>query len=113
MSSFVFLCTPDSPAIPTSCMTVSDMTSLENSSHASSSGSCIPLMRSVEHFWKASNSAVRGVASLFSNLKRVALGERRPEGGQSKYVIQEAGTSSIMAPVNHRAAASMGHPNLH
>ena len=70
-------------------------------------------MRSAEHFWKASNSAVRGVASLFSNLKLVALGERRAEGGQSKYVIQEAGTSPIMAPVKQRAAASMGHPNLH
>ena len=38
--------------------TVSDTTSSEYSSHASSSGSCIPLMRSAEHFRKASDAAL-------------------------------------------------------
>ena len=77
LSSLVFLCTPDSPTMLTSSTTVSDMTSSEYSSHASSSGSCIPLMRSAEHFRKASDAALRGAAPLFFGLELLGLGESR------------------------------------
>ena len=95
LSSLVFLRRPDSPAMPTSSMTVSDTALLEYSSHVSSSGSCIPLMRSAEHFRKASDSALRGVVSLFSNLRLVSLDECRAEGGQNKYVNQEGGNHQL------------------
>jgi len=74
LSSLVFLWTADSPNTLTSSTTVSDTTSSEYSSHASSSGSCIPLRRSEEHFRKASDATLApATAAEFW----VAIGKRK------------------------------------
>ena len=76
LSSLVFFRTLDSPTTLTSSTTVSDTTSSEYSSHARSSGCCIPLMRSAEHFRKASDAALtpatefRAVAILLKKVHR-------------------------------------------
>ena len=87
LSSLVFLCTLDSPTVLTSSTTLSDMTSSEYSSHARSSGSSIALMRLAEHFRKAFDSALIGVAGFSSALGLPGLGACRDGEsgcGQSK-----------------------------
>ena len=95
LSSFVFLCMSDNATTLTSSTTISDTMSSEYSSHVSSSGSCIPLMRSAEHFRKASDAALRGAAPLFSNFNLLGVEECWAGGKdgcrQTKIVIHKAG----------------------
>jgi len=75
LSNLIFLCMTDSPTMLTSS-TSFDVILLENRYHARTSGSSISLMRSAEHFWKASDSSLK-VAALFFGLELLGLGECR------------------------------------
>ena len=99
LSSLVFLCTADCPVMLTSSTWFFDMILLEYSSHVSSSRSSISLMRSAEHFRKASDSSPR-VAALFFNLKLLGLGGESAQR-QSKIMLFKAMMSS--PSVNDRA----------
>ena len=67
LNSFVFFSTADRPTVLTTSTTVFDTTPAEKSSHASTttSWSCTTLMRSAEHFRKASEAAL-DMSSVFA-----------------------------------------------
>ena len=83
LSSRAFLCATDSPTMLTSSTCFFGMTLLEYSSHASSSGSPISLMRSAEHLRNASDSSLR-VAAIFFDLKLLGLGGESAQGQSIK-----------------------------